>query len=116
MEARIETARAIINWEFKHFRIDPNYTNAFDQILAWSRRLMEDRLRLADTPVERLDAIREHRNRMISFEREIRPLVEARQCAPADPLKVKYYRLEADQLLAEAGVDPTKEPPVAETK
>jgi RNA polymerase sigma factor (sigma-70 family) len=116
LEARIETAREIINWEFKHFRIDPNYTNACDQILAWSRRLMEDRLRLADNPGERLDAIREYRNRMISFEREIRPQVEARQCAPADPLKVKYYRLEADQLLAEAGVDPAKEPPVAETK
>ena len=116
LEARIETAREIIDREFKHFRVDPNYTNAWDQTLAWSRRLMEDRLQLAATPAERLNAIREHRNKMISFERQIRQYAEKAVVAPADALKAKYCRLEADQLLAEAGVDPAKEPPVAETK
>jgi hypothetical protein len=117
LEARIETAREIINWELKLFGIDPaTATNMGDRIPAWSRRLMEDRLWLADTPGARLDAIREHRNRMISLERQIRRYTEARQYSPGEAFKVKYYRLEADQLLAEAGIDPAKEPPVAETK
>ena len=117
LEARIETAREIINRELDLFGDPRAATNMGDRIPAWSRRLMEDRLRLADTPGARLDAIREHRNRMISLERQIRRYTEAgAPIQPAEAFKVKYYRLEADQLLAEAGVDPAKEPPVAETK
>ena len=117
LEARIETAREIINRELDLFGDPRAATNMGDRIPAWSRRLMEDRLRLADTPGVRLDAIREHRNRMISLERQIRRYTEAEApIQPAEAFKVKYYRLEADQLLAEAGVDPAKEPPVAETK
>jgi hypothetical protein len=117
LEARIETAREIINRELDLFGDPRAATNMGDRIPAWSRRLMEDRLRLADTPGARLDAIREHRNRMISLERQIRRSTEAgATIQPAEAFKVKYYRLEADQLLAEAGVDPAKEPPVAETK
>jgi RNA polymerase sigma factor (sigma-70 family) len=118
LEARIETAREIINRELDLFGLDLRAEpNVGDRIPAWSRRLMEDRLRLADTAGARLDAIREHRNRMISLERQIRRYTEAEKpIQPAEAFKVKYYRLEADQLLAEAGVDPAKEPPVAETK
>ena len=68
---------------------------------------MEDRLRLADTAEARLDAIREHRNRLTSLERQIRRYTESgAPIQPAEAFKVKYYRLEADQFLAEAGVDP----------
>jgi RNA polymerase sigma factor (sigma-70 family) len=117
LEARIETAREIINRESDLLGDPRAATNMGDRIPAWSRRLMEDRLRLADTPGARLDAIREHRNRLISLERQIRRYTEAEApIQPAEAFKVKYYRLEADQLLAEAGVDPAKEPPVAETK
>jgi RNA polymerase sigma factor (sigma-70 family) len=117
LEARIETAREIINRELDLFGDPRATTNIGDRIPAWSRRLMEDRLRLADTPEARLDAIREHRNRMISLERQIRRYTESEApIQPAEAFKVKYYRLEADQLLVEAGVDPANEPPVAETK
>jgi hypothetical protein len=74
---------------------------------------MEDRLRLATAPAERLDAIREHRNRMLSHEQTTLAYARSEQIRVTDSLKVKYYRLEADQLLAEAGFDPAKEPPVA---
>jgi RNA polymerase sigma factor (sigma-70 family) len=117
LEARVETAREIINRELDLFSFDPRLEDMGDRIPAWSRRLMEDRLRLADAPGARLDAIREHRNRMISLERQIRRYTEAEKpIQPAEVFKVKYYRLEADQLLSEAGADPAKEPPVAETK
>ncbi len=117
LEARIETAREIIDRELDLLGDPRAATNMGDRIPAWSRRLMEDRLRLADTPGARLEAIREHRNRMISLERQIRRSTEAgATIQPAEAFKVKYYRLEADQLLAEAGVNPAKEPPVAEAK
>ena len=51
LEARIETAREIINRELDLFGFDLRAEpNMGDRIPAWSRRLMEDRLRLADTP------------------------------------------------------------------
>ena len=117
LEARIETAREVINREIDLFGLISDAEMIGDRITVWSRRLMEDRLRLADTPGVRLEAIREHRNRMISLERQIRRYTETNvPIQPAEAFKAKYYRLEADQLLAEAGVDPAKEPPVAETK
>jgi RNA polymerase sigma factor (sigma-70 family) len=114
LEARIETAREIIKLDLRRFQIDPTSAAQYHQIPIWSRRVMEDRLRLARTADERLDAIREHRNRMVVHERLTRKQVEATQLTPADALKFKYHRLEADQLLAEAGVDPEKEPPAAD--
>ena len=52
----------------------------------------------------------------ISFERLILRYTEKGAGSIVEAPKVKYFRLEADQLLAEAGVDPAKEPPVAETE
>ena len=77
---------------------------------------MEDRLRRAATPEERQAAIRELRTRMVSHEQLARNHAAAGQARSSDALEVKYDRLEADQLLAEAGVDPAKEPPIAEPK
>ncbi len=87
-----------------------------EEIATWSRRLMEDRLRLAATPGERLDAIREHRNLMIAFERMTTQWASTGQARISDGLKGKYHRLEADQLLTEAGGDPAKEAPAPEPK
>jgi RNA polymerase sigma factor (sigma-70 family) len=116
LEARIETAREIIKRDLDRLQLDPSHSeHLFHQMAIWSRHVMEDRLRLARTPEERLDAIREHRNRMIVHEGSARRQYEfARVSSLAESLKFKYYRLEADQLLAEAGVDPDKEPPPAE--
>jgi RNA polymerase sigma factor (sigma-70 family) len=114
--ARIETAREILNRDLERIQIDPaNFDWLFDQIPLWSRRLMEDRLRLAASREERLDAIREHRNRMIERERSTRKLTESERIQPSAVLKMRYYRLEADQLLADEGVDLEKEAPAAES-
>jgi hypothetical protein len=81
-----------------------------EDICLWSRRLLDDRLRLSPTPAERLDAIREHRNRMIFMERFAMESARTGQARRSDGLRGRYYRLEADQILAEAGEDPEKEP------
>jgi hypothetical protein len=77
LEARVETAREILNRELDLFGGDPKSVmniamNMGDRIPAWSQLLMEDRLRLAETPGARIDAIRDHRNRMIALELQIR--------------------------------------------
>jgi hypothetical protein len=117
LKARIETAREILNQDMERLTHGgANGTDVLEEIPFWSRRLMEDRLRLTTTPAERLDAIREHRNRMVVHERLTGDYVRAGQGHVSDALKGRYYRLEADQLLAEAGVDPAKEPPVTAPK
>ena len=113
VEARIETAREILRRDLQRLRNSGAIgTDVFDQIPVWSRRLMEDRLRLAETPGQRLDAIREHRNCMAMLEQVMGRYAAAGQARASDGLKGKYYRLEAHQLLAEAGGDPEKEAPV----
>jgi hypothetical protein len=118
LEARIETAHAILKLDLERLTYAVNTpggaTEIFDKIPTWSHRLMEDRLKLAATPAQRLDAIREHRNRMILHERMVSAYTRAGQGRLAEAMEAKYYRLEADQLLSEAGADPAKEPPVAE--
>jgi hypothetical protein len=118
LEARVETAREILKLNMERLRYNVNIpggaTEIFDKIPTWSRRLMEDRLRLASTPTERVDAVREHRNRMILHERLVSAYNSVGQGRGTEALEGKYYRLEADQLLAEAGVDPEKEPPVVD--
>ena len=79
----------------------------FDAIPTWSRRLMEDRVRVAGDRAARLAALREHRDRMKKLEEMYTELRqgESWKLWSIDMLNVKYHRLEADQLLAEAGVD-----------
>jgi hypothetical protein len=117
LEARIETAREIVNQDMERLQnLGVPGNDVLTEIPLWSRRLMEDRLRLDTTPAERLAAIREHRNRMIALQRLMGRAAETGQAKISDGLKGRYYRLEADQLLAEAGADPAKEPPGAEPK
>ncbi len=77
---------------------------------------MEARLSLADTPAERLAAVREHRHRMLIIERRLGQMFLAGQTTSAATLTAKYYRLEAEQFLVEAGVDLSKEAPMVEPK
>jgi RNA polymerase sigma factor (sigma-70 family) len=117
LEARIQTAREILRQDMQRLRIMVGEGDVgLEEIQVWSRHLMEDRLRLAGTPAERLDAIREHRNLMIALERMTTQWAATFQARTSDGLKGKYYRLEADQLLVEAGGDPQKEAPAPEPK
>jgi RNA polymerase sigma factor (sigma-70 family) len=107
LEARIETARAILRIEE---RLVQGGERGLEDLSPWSRRLMQDRLSLATTRAERQAAIREHRNRMLILEQRLEQLVKTGQARITDHLMGKYYRLEADQLLVEQGVDLSKEP------
>ena len=108
--ARIETARSAIN-----MLMDPQFApddrasmyRAYDAIPIWSHRLMEDQIRAAVDRAGRVAAMQEHRDRMKKLEdlySELRK-GESRYLWDTDVLNVKYHRLEAEQLLAEAGAD-----------
>jgi hypothetical protein len=116
LEARIETAREILRQDMQRRVMSEPQPPLIEEICTWSRRLMDDRLRLDPTPAGRLDAIREHRGRMIFMERLATRYAQTGQARMADSLRCRYHRLEADQLLAEAGVDPQKEPAPDEEK
>ena len=57
----------------------------------------------------RLEAIREHRDRMIVLECLTDAAIKADQSGPAEGAKARYFPLEADQFLADEGIDPDKE-------
>ncbi len=113
LEERIETVRQILREQEQLFQ---RGEIGFDDVPPWSRRLMEARLSLASTPAERLAALREHRNRMLVCERRLVRLAEAGQVKFLDTLMAKSYRLEADELLVEAGGDLSQEEPMSEKK
>ncbi len=70
LQARVNAAHQVLAMEIEYIRNgDPKSVHEiFEQIAIWSRRLMEDRLRLAGTPAERLAAIREYRKYMTFLE------------------------------------------------
>jgi RNA polymerase sigma factor (sigma-70 family) len=110
--ARVETARSAVDALMDRLMQNMPDDKAskfrvFDAIPTWSRRLMEDRVRVAGDRAARLAALREHRDRMKKLETLYTELMqgESGQLWSTDVLNVKYHRLEADQLLAEAGVD-----------
>jgi RNA polymerase sigma factor (sigma-70 family) len=105
-EARVETAREILRVQEVLHREGEASLEGFTE---WSRRLMEARLHLAEAPAERIAAIREHRDRMLILERRLSQRVKSATVPLTEFLKGKYFRLEADELLAEAGVDPGAE-------
>jgi RNA polymerase sigma factor (sigma-70 family) len=109
-EARIETVREILN---QQMRLARSGEIGFDEVPPWSLRLMEVRLRLAATATERLAAIREHLDRMTSVELLLKRAFQSGQTKFADVLKAKYYRLEAEQFLAEEEGDVRKPAPAA---
>lgn len=83
-------------------RVDPEQVT---ELPVWSRQLMLDRIRLAKTRAERVAAIREHRDLTQRVEKIADGYAKIGQCRPADALKARYYRLEAEQNLVEEGVD-----------
>lgn len=105
-EARIATAREILSRDLERIQITGGGRGAgdlFAELPSWSHRLMMDRVRMAETEGERLEAMREHRDRLKSLERMAGEYARAGQGHVSDSLKATYYRLEADQLLVEAG-------------
>jgi RNA polymerase sigma factor (sigma-70 family) len=117
LEARIATAREILDMVLEMIKTpQPRKVPGMmeDDYAHWSRRLLEDRLRLAANRNQRLEAIREHRDRMIVLVFVMDAAVKAERAGPAEAAKARYFRLEADQFLADEGIDPKQERPTVD--
>ncbi len=117
IEARIETAREF--YEATMQRIVMTTVSSIPEDMAnWSRRWMEEELRLRTAPVERLVAIHDHLERTRRLEEMTKNYAATGQGRSEDALKVKFFRLEAEEMLLEfrsAHPDvtlPTLKPPV----
>ncbi|WP_435017891.1 hypothetical protein TA3x_005512 [Tundrisphaera sp. TA3] len=98
IEARIGVAREIFE-----SAMAPPQDGPLDDLPSWSRRWMDDEIGLNPDsgPASRLAAIRAHLGRIKSLEEIAARRQDAARGARADVLKLKYFRLEAEQMLAE---------------
>ncbi len=111
LEEQARAAQEVSDLELERVRLLALRSESLQSelIVAWSRRAMEARLRLALDDRQRLDAIREHRRRAVLMERIVGDYSRTGQCRITEVPRARYYRLEADRLLIEAGGDPAKE-------
>lgn len=110
LEEQARAAKEVSDMELERVRLLALRSESLQSelIVAWSRRAMEARLRLASDDRQRLDAIREHRRRTVLMERIVDGYSRTGQCRITEVPRARYYRLEADRLLIEAGGDPSK--------
>ena len=99
-EARLATAREIVQREMQ--RIESTVTPAVEDAPVWSRRWMDEELRLRTDPAARLAAIADHLERAKRLEQFADNPARTGQTRQSDALKARYYRLEAEQILLEA--------------
>jgi hypothetical protein len=100
IEARLATAREVYESDIQRYQgfVAP----PSDDTAVWSRRWMEEKLQLNPGPAETLASIWDHLERVKQLEAIAEAYARNGQGRKSDALKMRYYRLEAEQLLAEA--------------
>jgi hypothetical protein len=99
-EARVATASEIYNGEMARL-VEQTSGLPSDDLPMWSRRWMEDQIKLDSGPVATLAAIQAHLERMKRLEGLLDGYAQTGQGRFTSPLRAKYHRLEAEQMLAE---------------
>jgi hypothetical protein len=102
IESRLAAAREIFKGEMHRLEHKQDQDPPYDEIPIWSRRWMDEQLCLGVSPAEKLAAIHAHLERVKRAEGIVGRLTEAGQLSRSDLLRATYYRLEAEQLFAEA--------------
>ena len=97
IEARIEVAI-----EAYETTMEPPGDAPLDDMPVWSHRWMDETIKLyPNNPSKRIAATQDHLDRIRGLEAIAEGRAQAARGRRADILKVKYYRLEAEQMLAE---------------
>ena len=96
IEARVEVAKGVYETTMAPPRDGP-----LDDMPVWSRRWMDEQINLDPSLVKKLAAIQGHLDRTRSLEAIADQRVQAARGRATDTLKVKYFRLEAEQMIAE---------------
>jgi hypothetical protein len=112
IEARLGVAKEIFE-----ATMAPPRNDLLDEMPDWSRRWMDEQILLDPAQIKRLAAIQDHLNRLKNLEELADARIQQAQATRADVLKVKYFRLEAEQMLAEIRIiNPGLFPPKAAPK
>ena len=96
IEARIAVAKDIFEMS-----LAPAQNAPLEDLPAWSRHWMDDQVALDSDPRKQLAAIQDHLNRLKGLEEMAEARHQAARGGQATTLKMKYARLEAEQMLAE---------------
>jgi hypothetical protein len=96
IEARIAVAK-----EAYETTMAPPRDGPLDDMPLWSRRWMDEQILLDSSPIKRLAAIQDHLDRTKLLEAIAEQRVQSARGRVTDTLKVKYFRLEAEQMIAE---------------
>ena len=99
IEARIEVSKEICE-----AMMAPTRDGPLDNVPAWSRRWMDEQIGLDPDPTKKIAAIQRHLDRIKGLEEIAGERFRAARGTHADVLKMKYFRLEAEQMLAETRI------------
>ena len=100
IEARMEVAKGVFEATMQRKK-ETLVKGAFDEMPAWSRRWMDEQIHLDPSPIKSLAAIQAHLDRIKRIEEMVGNEAKVGQGNAEDGLKMKYFRLEAEQMLAE---------------
>jgi RNA polymerase sigma factor (sigma-70 family) len=100
-EARVQAAQKVYEGVLSRWQGDPQFEGP-EQLYQWSRRWMEAKQAVDDTRQNRLQAVKDHLERMSQLKAKIEQGVKGR-VLPAYELEAgKFYQFEAEQLLRDA--------------
>jgi hypothetical protein len=111
IQARFEVAKQVYE------TMQPHRPESLEEMVVWSRRWMDEQIRLDPGASKRLAAIRDHLDRTRGLEALADQRHQAARGTLAETLKVRYFRLEAEEMLAELRIiNPDLFPPKAVAK
>jgi hypothetical protein len=94
--ARIEASKDI----FETIMASPG-EKSLEDLVVWSHRWMDEQIRLEPVLIKKMTAVQDHLDRIKSLETMALQHQEAGRGSHTEVLKMKYYRLEAMQMLVE---------------
>jgi hypothetical protein len=102
-KARLAAARKVYEGMLVRRKVDPAESLGSEKLYLWSRRWMEAQRELADKKEDKVAAVQGHLDRMKEMEAVVKQMRDRKIASEADVAAQEFYRLEAEQWLAQAG-------------
>jgi hypothetical protein len=98
----LESARKVYELEMQRVRFGAGEVMRADDVYLWSRRWLEAQVDLAANKDKRVEAHREHLDRMKALDAKTKALVGAGKASPGEAAAATYYRTQAELWLEQA--------------
>jgi hypothetical protein len=100
--ARMEAAHKVYDGMLSRLSVDPGFPVDPDRFYRWSRRWLEAERELSAKKEDQITAVEQHLDRVKKVEALVKRLAAGNLLSPVDVTAAEYYRLEAEQWLAQA--------------